>query len=151
LITVAEKARPRELVEFMEMAAQKKSGSEEEKEKAFEKIENNYSAQTLLLANRLGSATSLDTRITILGSLVRGGTPTAADRLLATQLAEWSLKMVLERQFGKMACRKDGAMSSVNLDAVAGKNKPVPMDHGWIRGAIQVDTCLGVDAKEIIG
>ncbi len=145
LVTVAEKARPRELVEFMEMAAQRRGGTNEEKEKTFEKIENNYSAQTLLLANRLGSATGLDTHITILGSLVRGGTPTAADRLLATQLAEWSLKLVLDGAFGRMACRKDGAMSSVLLEEVAGKNKAVPMDHGWLRGAIQVGTCLGVD------
>ena len=151
LVTVAEKARPRELVEFMEMAAQKKGGTEEEKEKTFEKVENNYSAQTLLLANRLGAATELDTHITILGSLVRGGTPTAADRLLATQLAEWSLKLVMDGDFGRMACRKDGAMSSVPLEDVAGKNKPVPMDHGWLRGAIQVGTCLGVAPKVITG
>jgi 6-phosphofructokinase 1 len=150
LVAVAEKARPRELVEFMEMAAQRKGGTVEEKEKTFEKIENNYSAQTLLLANRLGSATGLDTHITILGSLVRGGVPTAADRLLATQLAEWSLKLVLEGDFGRMSCRQDGAMSSVTLADVAGKNKPVPLDHGWLRGAIQVDTCLGVDSEVIL-
>ena len=146
LVTVAEKARPRELVDFMEMAAQKKGGTIEEKEKTFEKIENNYSAQTLLLANRLGAATGIDTHMTILGSLVRGGVPTAADRLLATQLAEWSLKLVLEGNFGRMACRQDGSMSSVPLQDVAGKNKPVPMDHGWLRGAIQVGTCLGVES-----
>lgn len=151
LVAAAEKARPRELVEFMEMAAQKKGGTEEEKEKTFEKIENNYSAQTLLLANRLGSATEIDTHITILGSLVRGGTPTAADRLLATQLAEWSLKLVMDGDFGWMACRKDGSMSSVPLEDVAGKNKPIPMDHGWLRGAIQVGTCLGIAPSVITG
>ncbi len=151
LVAAAEKARPRELVEFMEMAAQKKGGTEEEKEKTFEKIENNYSAQTLLLANRLGSATEIDTHITILGSLVRGGTPTAADRLLATQLAEWSLKLVMDGDFGRMACRKDGSMSSVPLEDVAGKNKQIPMDHGWLRGAIQVGTCLGIAPSVITG
>lgn len=149
LVAVAEKARPRELVDFMEMAAQKKGGTVEEKEKAIEKIENNYSAQTLLLANRLEAATDIDTHITILGPLVRGGTPTAADRLLATQLAEWSLKMVMDGAFGQMACRKDGAMSSVPLAQVAGKNKPVPMDHGWLRGAIQVGTCLGCAVESL--
>ena len=151
LVAAAEKARPRELVEFMEMAAQKKGGTEEEKEKTFEKIENNYSAQTLLLVNRLGSATEIDTHIIILGSLVRGGTPTAADRLLATQLAEWSLKLVMDGDFGRMACRKDGSMSSVPLEDVAGKNKPIPMDHGWLRGAIQVGTCLGIAPSVITG
>lgn len=149
LVTVAEKARPRELVDFMEMAARKKSGTSEERERAIERIENNYSAQTLLLANRLENATNLETHITILGSLVRGGTPTAADRLLATQLAEWSLKMVMDGNFGQMACRQDGAMSSVPLAQVAGKNKPVPMDHGWLRGAVQVGTCLGVGCEAL--
>jgi 6-phosphofructokinase 1 len=134
----------------MEMAAQKKGGTSEEKEKTFEKIENNYSAQTLLLANRLGSATGIDTHITILGSLVRGGTPTASDRLLATQLAEWSLKLVMDGAFGRMACRKDGAMSSVPLEDVAGKNKAMPLHHGWLRGAIQVGTCLGVEPSVIM-
>lgn len=150
LVAVAEKARPRELVDFMEMAARKKAGTAEEKEKAIEKIENNYSAQTLLLANRLEAASGLDTHITILGSLVRGGTPTAADRLLATQLAEWSLKLVMDGDFGRMACRQDGSMSSIELGKVAGQNKPVPLDHGWLRGAIQVETCLGVAADSII-
>lgn len=149
LVAVAERARSKELMDFMEMAARKKAASVEEKEKTIEKIENNYSAQTLLLANRLAAATNIETHITILGSLVRGGTPTAADRLLATQLAEWSLKLVLDGNFGTMACRQDGAMSSIALEEVAGKNKAIPLDHGWLRGAIQVDTCLGVSSEII--
>ncbi|HZK16759.1 MAG TPA: hypothetical protein VFC66_00810, partial [Anaerolineaceae bacterium] len=80
-----------------------------------------------------------------------GGVPTAADRLLATQLAEWSVKLVMDGAFGRMACRQDGSMSSVPLEKIAGKNKPVPMDHGWLRGAIQVDTCLGVESSLITG
>ena len=102
------------------VAASKRAENAQEQEKAFERIENNYSAQTLLLARRLGEATDLETHITILGSLVRGGTPTAADRLLANQLAEWSVKMAVEGQFGRMACRIDGSVTSVPLDQVAG-------------------------------
>ena len=149
LVAVAERARSKELMDFMEMAARKKAASVEEIEKTIEKIDKNYSAQTLLLANRLAAATNIETHITILGSLVRGGTPTAADRLLATQLAEWSLKLVLDGNFGTMACRQDGAMSSIALEEVAGKNKAIPLDHGWLRGAIQVDTCLGVSSEII--
>lgn len=144
LVAVAEKARSKELVDFMEQAASKRAATSEEQEKAFERIENNYSAQTLLLARRLGEATNLETHITILGSLVRGGTPTAADRLLANQLAEWSVKMAVEGQFGRMACRIDGSVTSVPLDNVAGKVKVIPLDHDWIRGSDRVGTCLGV-------
>ena len=145
LIAVAERARSKELVDFMEAAARRKAGNAEEKEKELERIENNYSGQTMLLARRLEDATRLETRITILGSLVRGGTPTAMDRLLATQLAEWSASMVEKGRFGRMACRLNGAMNSVPLSEVAFKGKPIPPNHGWIRGALQVGTCLGVD------
>ncbi|MFZ3071061.1 MAG: ATP-dependent 6-phosphofructokinase [Anaerolineaceae bacterium] len=148
LVTVAEHARSQELVDFMERAARQKVGKLGEDEslvsQEMEQIERNYSGETMLLARRLEDATGLQTRITILGSLVRGGTPTAADRLLATQLAEWSAVMVAQGQFSRMACRKDGAMSSVPLEEVAGRGKPIPQDHGWIRGAYQVGTCLGV-------
>ena len=144
LVAVAEKARSKELVDFMELAASKRAANAEEQGKAFERIENNYSAQTLLLARRLGEATDLETHITILGSLVRGGTPTAADRLLANQLAEWSVRMAVKGEFGRMACRIDGSVTSVPLDDVAGKTKQMPLDHDWIRGSFQVGACLGV-------
>ena len=150
LVAVAEKARSKELVDFMELAASKRAESAEEQEKAFERIENNYSAQTLLLARRLGEATDLETHITILGSLVRGGTPTAADRLLANQLAEWSVRMAADGQFGRMACRIDGSVTSVPLDEVAGKAKLMPLDHDWIRGSFQVGTCLGIPDLPVV-
>lgn len=145
LVVVAEKARSRELVNFMETAASRRAGTEREKEKAFEEIEKNYSSQTLLLERRLKESTEIDTHITILGSLVRGGTATAADRILATQLSEWAAKMIAEGEFGKMACRIDGAGSSVPLEEVAGRSKVIPMSHDWIRGAAQVGVCLGVE------
>ena len=62
----------------------------------------------------------------------------------------WSLKLVMDGAFGRMACRKDGAMSSVPLEDVAGKNKAMPLHHGWLRGAIQVGTCLGVEPSVIM-
>ena len=148
LVAAAEHARSQELVDFMERAARKKAGMPAEDDSAvaqeLRRIDKTYSGETMLLARRLEDATGLDTRITILGALVRGGSPTASDRLLATQLAEWSAAMVAEGQFGRMACRTDGAMSSIALEEVAGKCKPIPPDHGWIRGAYQVGTCLGV-------
>ncbi|MGB4594492.1 MAG: ATP-dependent 6-phosphofructokinase [Anaerolineaceae bacterium] len=148
LIAVAERARSRELVDFIETSARLRAGKDGNQIRELERLENKYSGQTMLLARRLEESTGLESQITILGSLVRGGTPTAADRLLGTQLAEWSALMVAEGQFGRMACRQDGAMNSVPLENVAGKGKPIPPDHGWIRGALQVGATLGV--KEIV-
>jgi len=149
LVAVAENARSQELVEFMERAARKKAGQQAANESAvsaeMERIGKGYSGETMLLARRLEDETGLQSRITILGALVRGGTPTASDRLLATQLAEWGVVMAENGQFGRMAARVDGAMSSVALEDVVDKHKLVPADHGWVRGAYQVGTCLGVE------
>ena len=149
LVAVAENARSQELVEFMERAARKKAGQQSGSDSAvnaeMERIGKGYSGETMLLARRLEDETGLQSRITILGALVRGGTPTASDRLLATQLAEWGVLMAATGQFGRMAVRMDGAMSSVPLEDVVDKHKLVTADHGWIRGAYQVGTCLGVE------
>lgn len=151
LVAVAENARSRELVEFMERAARKKAGQECASDSAvsaeMERIGKGYSGETMLLARRLEEQTGLQTRITILGALVRGGTPTASDRLLATQLAEWGARMVSDGEFGRMAARVDGAMSSVPLEDVVDKHKLVPANHSWIRSAYQVGTCLGVNVS----
>ena len=148
LVAVAENARSQELVDFVERAARLKAQREaegtQEVVQDVERISSSYSGETMLLARRLREETGLETRITILGSLVRGGTPTAADRLLATQLAEWSALMVVNGQFGRMARRLNDQMGSVPLEEVVDRHKVIPPDHAWIRGAYQVGTCLGV-------
>lgn len=148
LVAVAENARSQELVDFVERAARLKAQREaegtQEVDQEVERISSSYSGETMLLARRLREETGLETRITILGSLVRGGTPTAADRLLATQLAEWSALMVVNGQFGHMARRLNDQMGSVPLEEVVDRHKVIPPDHAWIRGAYQVGTCLGV-------
>ena len=40
-------------------------------------------------------------------------------------------------------------MDSVLLQEIAGRSKPIPMDHGWIRGAYQVGVCLGVEQSSL--
>ena len=45
-----------------------------------------HKGNTLRLAEDLEELTGLESRLTILGHLQRGGTPSAADRLLATRL-----------------------------------------------------------------
>lgn len=153
LVAVAENARSQELVEFVERSARQKVKREAQDsqflDEEVERLSSSYSGETMLLARRLKEETGLETRITILGSLVRGGTPTAADRLLATQLAEWSALMVTQGQFGRMARRLNDQMGSVQLEEVVDQHKFIPPDHSWIRGAYQVGTCLGVVPPEI--
>ena len=98
---------------------------------------------TLQLSQKLETLTGLESRVTILGHLQRGGTPSAADRLLATRLGTACADLLNQGVFGVMvAARGDGA-EPVPLEQVVGRRKIVPMDHPWIRAARSVGVCLG--------
>jgi 6-phosphofructokinase len=149
IVAVAESARSSDLVAFLERSRKmneklRQGEARIEVESQLEKIRKQYAGQTLLLASRLEEATKLTSRITILGALVRGGAPTAADRLLATQMAEYTARMVAERSFGCMVCHSNGKLGSKPLEELAGKTKPIPLDHPWLTSARQVGTCLGM-------
>ncbi len=98
---------------------------------------------TVRLARQLEQLTRLESRVTILGHLQRGGTPSAADRLLATRLGTACADLIAQGVYGVLvAARGDGA-EPVPLSEVAGKRKTVPLDHPWIESARRIGTCLG--------
>jgi ATP-dependent phosphofructokinase / diphosphate-dependent phosphofructokinase len=67
----------------------------------------------------------LSTRVTVLGYIQRGGSPTAFDRVLATRLGVHAVEMVLRGEFGKMAGVHGLDLVEVPLTEVAGRAKPV--------------------------
>jgi 6-phosphofructokinase 1 len=87
--------------------------------------------------------TGLECRVSILGYVQRGGTPSAADRLLATRLGTACADLIEEHVFGVMVASHGDGTVPVPLEQVAGQRKPVPIDHPWIEAARAVGTCLG--------
>jgi 6-phosphofructokinase len=57
-----------------------------------------------------------DIRVTVLGHLQRGGSPTATDRLLATRLGAHAAGLCAARRFGRMVCFHDGRTDSITLE-----------------------------------
>jgi 6-phosphofructokinase 1 len=64
--------------------------------------------------------TGFETRVTILGHVQRGGTPTATDRVLATRYGVEAANLVHERRFGTMTSLQGQAMRGVPLTEVEG-------------------------------
>ena len=95
------------------------------------------------LARELEALTRLESRVTILGHLQRGGTPSARDRILATQLGVACTNYIKQKKFGKMVAVQGELTTTVSLDKVAGKRKYIPLDHPWVESARKVGTCLG--------
>lgn len=98
---------------------------------------------TLRLSERLEELTALESRVTILGHLQRGGTPSAADRLLATRLGTACVELIRKQEYGVMAAARGESHEAVPLEEVVGRRKLVPTDHPWISSARQVGTSFG--------
>ncbi len=148
IVAVSENAMSLDYVEFFEhsrkMNQRLRSGSEQTKiAQELARIENQIQGNTLLLADRLHTFTGLETRITILGHLLRGGTPSAADRLLATQLGTACADLLQEKHYGVMVAMQGRHTVPVPLEQIAGKVKQIPLDHPWIIGAKHVGTVFG--------
>jgi len=107
------------------------------------KLEMRLANRTLSLSKRLEQLTGLESRVTILGHLQRGGTPSAADRLLATRLGTACARLIHEGVAGVMVAARGDEVEAVLLEKVAGRRKTVPLDHPWIQAARDVGTCLG--------
>jgi 6-phosphofructokinase 1 len=101
------------------------------------------SGKTMHLAQELEKLTGLETRVTILGYVQRGGTPSALDRLLATQLGTAATALLDKGKSGIMVAVKDQAIKPVPLEDVVDQRRTVPLEHSWIESARRVGTCLG--------
>ncbi len=102
-----------------------------------------YADRTLVLAKELERLTGLEARVTILGHLQRGGTPSAADRLLATRLGTAAADLIHHGHYGVMVAARGEGTEPVPLEQVAGQAKTVPPDHAWVASARGVVTNLG--------
>ena len=102
-----------------------------------------HTDHTLQLTQQLEALTGQESRLTILGHLVRGGTPSAFDRVLSTRLGTTAAELAESGQYGVMAAVRGEAIVPVPLEEVAGRKKLVPLDHPWIHSARLVDTCFG--------
>jgi 6-phosphofructokinase len=79
-----------------------------------------------LIAPVIEQRTGYETRVTILGHVQRGGTPTAFDRYLGTRLGISAVEMVRDGAWGQMAAASGDDIARVPLSEMAGLVKTVP-------------------------
>jgi ATP-dependent phosphofructokinase / diphosphate-dependent phosphofructokinase len=148
IVAVAEGARnPEDAATFREAEARKRAAATPEEIAAavesLAAVESAHAGNTLRLAAQLEALTGLESRVTILGYVQRGGTPSPADRLLATRLGSAGADLINQGVSGVMVAARGEGSEPVPLEQVAGKRKLVPLDHSWIQAARHVGTCLG--------
>ncbi|MEW6101808.1 MAG: 6-phosphofructokinase [Candidatus Omnitrophota bacterium] len=80
------------------------------------------------LASEIEKRTGYETRVSVLGHIQRGGTPTAFDRILGTRFGVKAVELVKDRKFGKMVALSGNKIIEVPIDEAVKELKTVDMD-----------------------
>ena len=101
---------------------------------------------SVLIGNAIGEMTGKDVRVTILGHVQRGGTPTAFDRILATRFGVAAVELIARGEFGRVVCLRGTRIESVPLAEAVGKEGSVDPASERIQAARSVGISFG-DAR----
>jgi len=76
-----------------------------------------------ILGEEIEKHTGMETRVSVLGHIQRGGTPTAFDRILATRFGIKAIDLVHKDDYGKMVALVGSQIKAVDIQKAAQKNR----------------------------
>lgn len=91
----------------------------------------------------LAGATGKECRTVVLGHLLRGGSPSAFDRVCASRFGAAAVRALAGGHAGVMVALGWQTIELVPLDEVAGRTKGVPVDGDTVATARELGICLG--------
>lgn len=68
------------------------------------------------LGERIHEATGIDPRVTVLGHVQRGGSPTARDRVTASRMGYLAVQVLAEGKTNRIICSRDGAITDIDME-----------------------------------
>ena len=95
------------------------------------------------VGQQIEEMTGMETRVTVLGHLQRGGSPTPFDRILATRYGNAAARLVYEGGFGKMVCLKTPFIKSVPLAEAVKEVRKVPTNSEIVQTAKAIGISFG--------
>ncbi|TLN00944.1 ATP-dependent 6-phosphofructokinase, partial [bacterium] len=95
------------------------------------------------LSDQIEKCSRMETRVTVLGHLQRGGSPTPFDRILATRYGSMAVKILMEGHCGHMVSLQCGKIHAVPLGDAVHELRKVPVDHDKIFAARAVGVSFG--------
>ncbi len=96
-----------------------------------------------VLSEEIAKRTRLECRATILGHVQRGGTPVAADRVLATEFGLAADRMLRKGKFNRLVTYKNGVIDDCPLEEVADQQRTVPTHHRLVMAARALGVSMG--------
>ena len=82
----------------------------------------------MAMGDLIRERTGMETRVTILGHLQRGGSPTATDRIVASRMGGKAVDLILEGKRNKMVTYKDNSIGFCDVEDAIKKTETINMD-----------------------
>ena len=77
------------------------------------------------IANIIKERIDLDPRVTVLGHIQRGGTPTGRDRVNATKMGYLAVELLLQGKFNRIITTHEGSFTDIDIDEALQMNKQI--------------------------
>ena len=113
------------------------------KERAAARAAAGERTATNRIARQIEEATGFETRVCVPGHMQRGGSPSAYDRVLATEFGTYAAKLVEADHYGVAVAMKNNIVTENALKDIAGKTKLVPETCDMLTVARRMGVSLG--------
>ena len=97
----------------------------------------------IIIGDEIHALLKQDVRVTVLGHIQRGGSPSPFDRILATRFGVEAVELVARGEFGRMVCLRASEIESVTLDEAVGELRMVDPKGSMVRTARALGITFG--------
>lgn len=139
----AGKGRPFSIIAVAEGAMSVEESKLKKKERAQRRAKLGQTTATQLIANEIKERSSYETRVVISGHIVRGGSPSAYDRVLATQFGAYAADLISREIYGVTVAMRNNVVTHNLLGEIAGITKFVPPDSQMVTVARSMGISMG--------
>ncbi len=130
IVVVAEGAKP-------------KGGEMAVREKAADGYVLRLGGMGEIVAKEISRCTGIETRVTVLGHLQRGGSPCSFDRILATRYGAAAVELIAQKKYGEMVSYQPPAITSVPLESAISNLKLVDPEGELVKAAEGMGVSFG--------
>lgn len=139
----ADKGRAFSIIAVAEGAMSSAEAKLKKKQRALLRAELGYKTATQQIADEIAKRSTYESRVVLSGHIVRGGSPSAYDRVLATQFGAYAAELIQKEIYGVSVAMVNNRITHNALKDIAGITKFVPVDHQMIGVAKSMGISFG--------
>ncbi len=113
------------------------------RERAKKRAEEGITTATSRIAKQIEANTGMEARVCVPGHMLRGGSPSAYDRVLATKFGVRAAQLIAKEKYGYTVAMVDTVVKENKLEDIAGKTKFVPADGQLVKTAKDIGIAFG--------